>query len=435
MNPNPSGISEVPALFSRGWLKRTWFLCLVVVCIIAMRLVSACHVYDVFRDEASILGDVQSLMSTGRDTHGKLLPLYTQVGTGNAFVTYTYLYPMAALCRVFGQSVDAARMIQQFLTILACFLLADAVRRWGAGARCAWAVLIVSLTLPWGFVQTNRLWDPALVPIYFAAAFWFATNVLRAEPGGAKNWHVAGTAVFLVLLAIIYPPDRIPAVLLWLWVFFAAWREGKMSLRQGVLAVAFSVLASLPLVYSFFFHPGFNTRPLELFVFHGRPFGLALLRLGQSFSSLFNADFLFVTGDEIPRHSLHFLFFSNGHLPSEIVSGDYVPRYSLPIFGMLGPLSVVPLWTLLRRCRFERPVSLMAGLIVATCLSVGCTYEYTPHGLRSCLVWMPWAVLLGYGWDAFLAGRGRWGRLAWYAAYAVWFGVYFGFYLVYNRCR
>ncbi len=113
--------------------RRAWPWLLAVACIIAFRLVAACHVYDVFRDEDSILGDVKSLMSTGRDTHGKLLPLYTQVGTGNAFVTYTYLYPMAVMCRLLGQSVDAARMAQQLLTILACFLLADAVRRWGGG--------------------------------------------------------------------------------------------------------------------------------------------------------------------------------------------------------------------------------------------------------------------------------------------------------------
>lgn len=433
MSPTPSGTSASPEFSrpARPW--RIWPLLLVLACIIALRLVSAFHVYDVFRDEASIHGDVQSILATGRDTHGKLLSLYTQVGTGNAFVTYTYLYPMAVLCRLFGQSIDSARVILQVLTIFGCFLLADAVRRWGAGMRCSAAVLIVSLTLPWGFVQTNRLWDPSLVPFYFAVAFWFVTNILRAGPGGAKNWHVAGAAVFLVLLAIIYPPDRIPAALLWLWVFFAAWREGKVSVRQLALAVAFSVLASLPLVYSFFFHPGFNTRPLELFVFHGRPFGLALLRLGQSFSALFNADFLFVTGDAIPRHSLHFLFGADGQLPSQLVSGDAIPRYSLPIFGMLGPLSVIPLWTLLRRCRFERPVSLMAGLIVATCLSVGVTYEYTPHSLRSCLAWMPWAVLLGYGWDAFLEGKGRWTRMACYAAYAAWFAVYFAFYMIYNR--
>jgi hypothetical protein len=433
MTHTASGIQVSTAIPPHAWPKRNWLLLAVLACIIAVRLVSAFHVYDVFRDEESIHGDVLSIMATGRDTHGKLFPLYTQVGHGNAFVTYTYLYPMAVLCRVFGQSVTAARLVLQALTILGCFLLADAVRRWGAGARCWRAVLVVSLTLPWGFVQANRLWDPALVPIYFAVAFWFVTNVLRAGPGGARSWHVAGAAVSLVLLAIIYPPNRIPAALLWLWVFTAGWREGRVSVRQLALAAACSVVASLPLLYSFRFHPGFNTRPLELFVFNNRPFGLALLRLGQSFSSLFNADFLFVTGDAIPRHSLHFLFGAGGRLPSELVSGDHVPLYSLPIFGMLGPLSVVPLWTLLRRCRFERPLSLMAGLIVLTCLSVGCTYEYTPHGLRSCLVWMPWAVLLGCGWDVFLEGKKPWTRGFWYAAYAVWFAVYFVFYMIYNR--
>ena len=210
-----------------------------------------------------------------------------------------------------------------------------------------------------------------------------------------------------MLLAILYPPDRIPAVWLWLYLFVSAWREGRVTPRQLALAVFLSVLAALPLVYAFFFYPGFNSRPLDLFVFHGRPFGAALLQMGQSFTSLFNADFLFATGDRIYRHSL-------------------------PVFGMLGPLSIVPIWAILRRGRFERPFSLMAGMIAMTYLSVSFTFDYTPHSLRSCLAWAPWAVLLAWGWDLFLKDRSRAGRIAWYAGYAVWFAVYFGFYLHYN---
>ncbi len=408
MTPSTSSASVAPAHSCRNWVKRHWPLLLAVACIIVLRLVSAYHVYDVFRDEVRCHAQVRSLADTGRDTLGNRFSVYAWCGDGGGFVTCTYYYPMALLCRMFGQSYDSARLLQQILTILSCFLLAATVRKWGGGARRAWIVLVVSLTLPWGFVQANRLWDPALVPVYFSIAFWFATNILRAGPGGARNRHVAGAAVFLVLLATIYPPNRIPAALLWLWLFFAAWREGKVSMRQLALAVACSAVASLLLLYGFFWYPDFNNRSLDLFVFHGRSFRMAVFLLCESFARMFNGDFLFVTGDQIPRHSL-------------------------PVFGMLGPLSVVPLWTLLRRCRFERPLSLMAGLIVLTYFSVSLTYEYSPHGLRSCLAWMPWAVLLGYGWDAFLEGKKPWARWAWYAAYAVWFAVYFGFYMSYNR--
>lgn len=385
--------------------KTAWPLWLAVACIIALRLVSAYHVCDLWCDEKEVHDHIVSMIAAGEDSHGNPHPLYAQEGLG--LVTFTYLYPMHWLCGMFGQSVGSTRLIQQLLYILACFLLAATVREWGGGARRCGAVLVVALTLPWGFVQVNRIWDPAIVPVYFAVAFWFATKVLRAGSGGAKTRHVAGAAVFLVLLATLYPPNRIPAVWMWLWLFVSAWRERKASPRQLALAVALSVLASLPLVFSFFLYPGFNSRPLDLFVFHGRPFWAALLQMAQSFTSLFNADFLFATGDRIYRHSL-------------------------PVFGMLGPLSVIPLWALLRHGRFERPVSVMAGLVAMTYFSVAFTFDYTPHSLRSCLAWMPWAVLLGCGWDLFLENRGRAGRIAWYAAYAVWFAVYFGFYMHYH---
>lgn len=399
-----TNISSAPAV-PGARLKTAWPVLLALVCIVALRLVSAYYVSDLWCDEAEVHAHIESMIAAGQDSHGNPHPLYAQEGKG--LVTFTYLYPMQFLCRMFGKSVGSTRLIQQLLYILSSFLLAFSVKEWGGGARRFWCVLIVALTLPWGFVQVNRIWDPAIVPVYFGIAFWFVTKVLRAGPEGAKTRHVAGAAVSLVLLAILYPPNRIPAVWLWLCLFVSAWREGRVTPRQLVLAVVFSVLAALPLVYAFFFYPGFNSRPLDLFVFHGRPFGAALLQMAQSFASLFNADFLFATGDRIYRHSL-------------------------PVFGMLGPLSIVPVWTFLRRGRFERPFSLMAGVIAMTYLSVSFTFDYTPHSLRSCLAWMPWAVLLGWGWDLFLESKGRAGRIAWYVAYAVWFAVYFGFYIHYN---
>lgn len=407
MDTTPSNIPAENALAPCNWLKRTWPLLLAVSCIVALRLVSAYFVPDVFCDEIEVHAHVNSMIATGCDSLGNPHPLYTKEGDG--LHTFTYLYPMSLLCRMFGKSIDSMRLLQQILTVLSCLLLAAAARKWGGGERRFWTVLVVSLTLPWGFLQANRVWDPALVPLYFSVAFWFSTQVLRGGPGGAKTRHVVAASVFLVLLATLYPPDRIPAVWMWLWLFFTAWREGKATPRQLALAVAVSALVSLPMVVSFFCYPGFNARPVYLFVFRGRPLGVALQLMAKSFAGLFNADFLFATGDLCRRHSL-------------------------PVLGMLGPLSVVPLWAFVRRVRATPLPVLLAGVILTTYFADALTvYDYnSPNSLRSCMAWMPWAVFLACGWDWFLEGRSRAGRVAWYAAYAVWFAVYFGFYMHYN---
>lgn len=407
MTAIPSASAPVPPVSTPARLKRAWPLLAAFAVIVALRLVSARFVPDVFCDEVEVHAHVNAMIATGCDSLGNPHPLYTKEGDG--LHTFTYLYPMSLLCRMFGQSVGSMRILQQIIYVLSCLLLAAAVRQWGGGARRFWIVLIVSLTLPWGFLQANRVWDPALVPLYFSVAFWFSARILTAGPGGAKTRHVVGAAVSLVLLATLYPPDRIPAVWMWFWLFFSAWRGGKATPRQIALAAAVSALASLPMVVSFFCYPGFNERPLYLFVFRGRPFRFALMMMAKSFAGLFSPDFLFVSGDLCRRHSL-------------------------PVLGMLGPLSVFPLWVFIRRARFTAPFVMLAGVILATCFADALTvYDYnSPNSLRSCMAWMPWAVFLAHGWDWLLAGRGRAGRIAWCVAYAVCFAVYFACYMHYN---
>lgn len=132
MDTPPSGTPAAPAPSPRVWLKRRWPLLLAVAVIVAFRLVSAYFVPDVFCDEIEVHAHVNSMIATGCDSLGNPHPLYTKEGDG--LHTFTYLYPMSLLCRMFGKSVDSMRLLQQILTILSCLLLAATVRKWGGGS-------------------------------------------------------------------------------------------------------------------------------------------------------------------------------------------------------------------------------------------------------------------------------------------------------------
>ena len=95
---------------------------------------------------------------------------------------------------------------------------------------------------------------------------------------------------------------------------------------------------------------------------------------------------------------------------------------------MLGTISIVPLFNLLRQKR-ETIFTYMIIIIVFTCLSVGLTNDYAPHGLRSCLAWMPYSILISYGWYFLLKDKVLKWRLFFYTIIGVYFAMYFWAYI------
>lgn len=68
-----------------------------------------------------------------------------------------------------------------------------------------------------------------------------------------------------------------------------------------------------------------------------------------------------------------------------------------------------------------------------TNLRVALTYDYQPHGLRSSLVWLPYSILLAYGWFDFLESKEKRIACIWYVLMALQFVVYFLFYILIHR--
>src|ERR1044071_7637273 len=76
-----------------------------------------------FIDESSIAFNAHTISETGRDEHGESFPLYFR-----AFSDYknpTYVYLLAAVFRVTGPSVAAARVLSAALGAAAALLLGD----------------------------------------------------------------------------------------------------------------------------------------------------------------------------------------------------------------------------------------------------------------------------------------------------------------------
>ena len=211
--------------FGYNFLKNNskYILYFLLIFIIICRIISIKFVPDVYIDESMILDHFKTFIS-GLPIENNINNLYFPAGVG--LTTYTYFYPMISILYVIGISIFKVRLVQQILTIIACLFLAQGVKIWSDNNKeLFWICLFVSLTIPWGFVQANRIWDPSFVPLYFSIYFYSFALLMKSENlTNLKAYLYSGISFgFLVFLAIVYPPCRIPAVLMWIislyWAF------------------------------------------------------------------------------------------------------------------------------------------------------------------------------------------------------------------------
>ena len=385
--------------------QKSVFFSLATLIIIVCRFVSVWNMPDVFCDEQDILDHMTSILTTGYDMQENYLPLFPQVGVG--LTTYVYLYPMMFFLSFFGVTPIRARVVQQILTILACFLIAYGTKIWSGNVKMFWITLITALTLPWGFVQTNKIWDPSFVPVYFGIYFFFFSLLMKKHTMRKVTVYVYAiiVSISLVVLATVYPPVRIPAVAMWIYSFIWALKAKRIKIEHIMVAIAVAFLTSLPLLINLL-EPNFNERSLTLFIFsQDLTLSQQIHQIFKSFGELFNPSFLFFGGDIIYRHSL-------------------------PVFGMLGTISIIPIFVFLRKQEWNSIVRYMLFVIIMTYFSVALTYDYQPHGLRSCLAWPVFSILISHGWLKISEYEQGKYNLLWIVLFSVHFLCYFVSYLL-----
>ncbi len=381
------------------------------ILIVVFRLLSTFDL-DVYSDEEDILACIDSIIRTGEDVYGQKLPLFSGIGTGST--TFTFIYPMVFLCSIFKVGVVRARWILQIINIISCVLISIAIKIWTENKKLSLVSLFVLLTLPWGFVQANRIWDPSFVPLYFSIFFLFFTLFIKTNDKSIKEaFYCVTSFCFLVLLATVYPPNRIPSVVLWIYCFVYALKNKKMNKTKIILVFLFSILFALPLAYNIFFQSGFNNWASMLIVFKGENLFNEFFKYIQNVFSYVSFNYLFVTGDIISRHSLQ-------------------------IFGVLGTVSLIPtIYLFINGKHIYRTnkdlIKMMAFIVIWTILSVGLTDEYHPHTLRSCLCWIPLGIILSCSWYELLNNSDKKKRIILLIMFFISLIIWFIFYMLIVR--
>jgi 4-amino-4-deoxy-L-arabinose transferase-like glycosyltransferase len=194
-------------------LKQKTLLLPAAFCVLAFALYAA----DVpgnppgfYIDESSIAYNAQTVAESGRDEHGEAWPLYFR-----AFGDYknpTYVYLLAAVFRLTGPSILAARLLSASLGALAALLSGLLASRLTRRAEAGAVVACSALLTPWLYESSRLVFEVAAYPL---VCVLFLLALVRAA--ARDRWRlsdVLAVACTLAALTYTYSIGRLLAPLL-----------------------------------------------------------------------------------------------------------------------------------------------------------------------------------------------------------------------------
>lgn len=222
------------------------------VCVLAFALYAA----DVpenppgfYIDESSIAYNALSVARSGRDEHGEAWPLYFR-----AFGDYknpTYVYLLAAVFKVTGPSIAAARLLSAALGAAAALPLGWLALKLSGRGEAGAVVACSALLTPWLYESSRLVFEVAAYPL---VCVLFLLALRRAS--GRERWgasDVSALAVTLALLTYTYSTGRLFAPLLAAGLAFFITRR---NVARVVATWAAYLLTLVPMLVYWLRHPG-----------------------------------------------------------------------------------------------------------------------------------------------------------------------------------
>jgi 4-amino-4-deoxy-L-arabinose transferase-like glycosyltransferase len=200
-------------------------------------------------DESSIAYNAHTVARSGVDEYGESWPLYFR-----AFGDYknpVYVYLLAAVFRVTGPSILAARLLSAALGALAALLLGLLAARMTRRAEAGAVVGCSALLTPWLYESSRLVFEVAAYPFVcalFLLALWRASREERW-----RRVDVATLAATLALLTYTYSIGRLLGPLLALGLAFFVTRRNLARVVQTLMTYA---LTLVPMFVYALRHPG-----------------------------------------------------------------------------------------------------------------------------------------------------------------------------------
>jgi len=276
-------------------------------------------------DETAIGYNAYTIIKTGKDEYGKVLPfIFKSFGE---YKVGLYIYLTAPIVGLLGLSEFSTRLLSAISGIVSVYLLYILSTKL-FGKKIGIAVAFIASVNPWLIYFSRAAWEANLSLTLTLTAIYFFLKALE----NAK--YLLLSAVFFALTLLTYQGAKFSTaivLLLLLITYYRQFREKflQRNIRITVLSALAGFVICLPIISSFFTGQVFRLkiysifsypRPqeyletflaegeekigdLNYFIYHTETFNFVRVALGRWFSH-FSGKFLFFAGDwENPSHT------------------------------------------------------------------------------------------------------------------------------------
>ena len=378
-------------------MKRWILLGFVIVLALTLRVVNLGEMPSFHSDEVDFTYNAYSLLLTGRDQSGKLLPLATtSVGDFRpAAYTYFAILPVKLL----GATHFSCRLpsaILGSLSVLVLYLLAKKL----LNNRRAGFISSVLLGFSFWHINLSREASEKVIAMFFVLAglLFMYRYVIKAK---LTNLFLA--LIFLMLSIHSYYSPR-PFLLLLLPVVYFLYRKVLKRKQKLILTTAVGLFMLAILYFTFFFGQS-SERIGQLSIFN-HPYTIALL--GEQIREEGNAVNVYVTrfyhnklvnfGFTIGQNYLD--YFSPRYL---FLQGGFPNRVKIPVVGLLNlaelPLLAYGIFALAQRYfKYKnKEILLVFFWLVLAPLSPALTFDEIPNVYRTLLMLPPLLIIIAAG--------------------------------------
>ncbi len=165
-----------------------------------------------YLDEASISYNAYTISLDGHDEHGVAWPVFFQTWDPGVAVNPVYVYALAAVFKVFGPSILAARLLSALAGFAAAMVLGLVASRASGNRRVGWIIAVSALLTPWLFEIGRLVFEVALFPLVLGVALLVVQRV-STKPRWSP-WEIVALGAALGLLTYTYTIGRLLGPLL-----------------------------------------------------------------------------------------------------------------------------------------------------------------------------------------------------------------------------
>ena len=375
--------------------KSKRILILIIILGLALRVISLDKFPAGFNaDEAAIGYNAYSIIKTGRDEYGELLPLsFKSFGDYKPGLYFYFVIPFVAIRGLTELSVRLPSVLLGTGMILLVYLLGSFIFK----SRSVGIISALFLAInPWAIHFSRGGWETN------AATFFITLGVYLLVKGLNKPWQLFFSLLSFLASIYLYQSPRLVIPVLLAISLAIFWKEitttVKSNLKKTSIIVGILFILALPVAFqflsgggserfaglSFLSDTGPTQRNNELRGEHESPDSLTpklihnkVYAYGMNFLGHyldhFTSDFLFVNGDPLIRNKT----------PE---TGQFYVIQSL--FLLIGLLMLI---------KFDSKIKyLLITWVLVTPLASSLTYQ-TPNAVRALSMVVPLTLIMGYG--------------------------------------